>query len=325
MSEWDTPNIIASNRQVRLNETAQVLEFPPDSYVKMRLIGPLFSIVYYWFKIKTKNGKIVDIPKICLDYDPIKQKFISDVCPFRASGKGRMQQIFYSNAIIRELQESQPRKLAKPSKNELKKRALIPGGEKEYHIKEQGSSTWTPVRLVKITATTMDKLVKLGKSNSHETKNGKKTFSLAHPVYGRDIAISFDPNAKGTAMYDLQKENRSKISPKEQEYLMQPFFTDAIKPMELKDAQAEMKRIAKTLEGAETDKEDDETEANKRKKDKKRDNNRDSSNSSRKDKKERREDKNERRKDKKTKKNSNRSKKKESPRDDDLWDDDIPF
>lgn len=324
MSGWDEPNIMSTNKKPRIEDKAQVLKYPADEYVDMRLFGPLFSIVFYWFEIRTKDGKKVSIPKICLDYDPIKQKFVSDICPYRASGAGRMQQVFYSNAIIRDLQKLAPKKEPKHTRFERKQQPLVPGSKELFFVKENGSKSYTPVRLVKLTSTIMESIARLSKLNKHKVKGERKTFPLAHHKYGMDISISFDPNASGSNMYDVQKGDPSAIKERETNYLMQPFFSEAIKPEPLKIAKKEMERIRKSLISKADDDDDDDEDKKNRDKDKgssknrrNRERNRDSERSSGKSGKK---NKNKERKSSSDKSDKNKKRKKRN-----FTDDEIPF
>jgi hypothetical protein len=328
MAGWDNPNVMSGNKTPRIEEMAQVLQYPADEYVSMRLVGPLFSIVYFWFTIKTKEGKVVQIPKLCLDYDPIEQKFVRDICPYRASGKGRMSQVFYSNAIIRDIQENEPRKLPKHTSFEEKARRLIKNEDEKYFVKELNSKSYTPVRLVRIPASLAESISKMSKLNPHKVDGKKEHFNVAHPKYGRDISVLYNPNAKGGKMYEVQIGEATSIKKSERNYLMQPFFSKAIEPASLKEAEKDFTSLKKVLHNE--DETNDDTEAkpknNKNSKshkdrdrsDKKRnDRDKDKRSSNKNSKKDRLEDK---KKDKSKK--SKKSKKNKSKVN---WDDDIPF
>ncbi len=319
--DWDKPNIINNSKSARIEDFSQTLQYPPNEYVDQRLFGPLFSILYIWFDIKTKEGKKVSIPKICLDYDPKEHKIVREICPYRASGNGRMAQVFYSNSIIRDLQNAEPKKTPKPTRYERKKRPLVPGSDTLYYVKEAGSKSWTPVRLVKLTSTTMTKADKLKSKNIHKVKGEKTAYSIAHPKYGRDISISFDPNAAGAAMYDIQNGEPSPLTEKEQNYLMQPFFTKAVEPLDVKSAKKDMTQLLSVLvkKKGEDDDDDDDKKSKKSSKNKSRNRDRDSDrNKSNKNKKRR---DNEKSTPKAKSKSKSKDKKKKSS-----WDDDeIPF
>jgi hypothetical protein len=330
MAGWDNPNVISGNKAPRIEELTQVLQFPPDEYVSLRLYGPLFSVVYIWFKLKTKEGKIVSIPKLCLDYDPIEQKFVRDICPYRASGKGRQAQVFYCNAIIRDIQENEPRKLPKHTKFESKTRSLVPGSKEKFFVKELNSKSYTPMRLVRLTSTTAESIVKLSKLNPHKIDGRKVYCNVADPKYGRDISILYNPNAQGTKMYDVQMGDKAPIKKSEMSYLMQPFFTKAIEPASPKEAEKDFKQLRKVLYDEDGESDDEDTNSKSEKKDNKNKNNKN------RDKKKRNRDKDDnsrsassskknrvKNKDKKSKNKDKSSKKKKKAV---SWDDDeIPF
>jgi hypothetical protein len=208
-----------SNR-VRLDELVDLYQFQSD-YETVRFIGPLWSYVEFWFKIRTKSGTIVPIRKLCLDYDHDHQIFSTDVCPYRkAELKGK--KIVLGNAIVRRLQEDEPKNHPKPTQYESIGRRVVSNDPAEFVLKEKGSRSWTPVRVVRVTGTLCEQLtslVDLNRRTSKKTGEVRK-YELAHPQFGMDVELKVNKPAKGAMSYHAQRGEPSALTEEEQKYLL---------------------------------------------------------------------------------------------------------
>ncbi len=82
--------------------------------------------------------------------------------------------------------------------------------------------------------------------NKRKQKDGTiKKYELSHPVFGLDLSIYFDPNEKGPAMYQVQKEESTKLSEAEKKYLL--YKLDVMKPEKKDVADKEWSRLKDQL------------------------------------------------------------------------------
>jgi hypothetical protein len=241
MASFDDMNPMQQNRMPRIEEQAQLIELPDEEYVRGRCVGPVTSVYLIWFNIKTKSGEIKRVPRVCLDYDPQAQKFVRDICPYRKSGKGQGSQLYYTNFLSRDIQENEPRKPKPHTKSERKKRKLL--DEFQAYIKEFGSKSYTPYRLIRITPTLAAKMKNLSTLNVRKVKGVGKKFPIAHPKYGMDIQIMYNSKGVGPAKYDVQRDERVSLTEKEMNYLFQPLDLSSLKPQSLKDAKVDWKNL----------------------------------------------------------------------------------
>ncbi len=230
-----------TNNQVRMEEEVDVFKFPNKKWVRIRFIGPITSVGYVWFDIiSSKKKQKIGIPKICLDYDPETQDFNNKGCPFRSSGAGRFSQKFISNFIVRSVQEG--RKFKSGSAKKVKTSVGT------FYFKEKGSQTKTPVMAQSFPATFAEKLKERGDLNTVKIDGKKVTKDLSDAKYGRDVLIKFDPDAKGSGMWDVQVQERTPLTEEELKYALQPILDlDSTKPLPKAEAIEEMKKIEKVL------------------------------------------------------------------------------
>jgi hypothetical protein len=240
------------DKKLYLKDLVDLFSWPPGEWVKVRLLGPVTSYAETWLKIKTKTGKIVSIPKMCLDHDPATDSFTTNICPYRAAGLA-FRKTYLCNAIIRDIQDNEPRNKIAPLPAEKKRKHPVVGDAYRAHLKTLGSKTWTPVRVLRLPQGLAGKLKSLVDLNKH---HGKKQ-ELSDPSFGIDLNIMFDPNAAGALKYQVQKEERTKLSEVEKHYLH--YKLDVLKPETLKEAQAEWKRLKEVV--ISEDKEEEETKS----------------------------------------------------------------
>lgn len=232
----------AGNKAPRVDELTDLLKLPPNEWITLRFVGPTVSYGIHWIKTKKQDGKETSFPAVCLSYDPETEETDSTrECPWCDAENEliRFGPEYYSNAIVRSLQEDEPSKKSKPTEEEA-----------ESGFKKKGSKTWTPVRAVRLTRTLVRELKKLGALNRvKDKKSGEtKAYPLSHPKYGCDINIMYDPNEKTPAKkYMVQKGERTALTEDEQEYLMQP-IEDLQKPDSLKEANKSFERWAEKMD-----------------------------------------------------------------------------
>lgn len=211
----------ASTREARPDDLVDVYKFPPNKWVTVRIFDPIFTTGQYWITTKKADGSTVRFPKACPSYDPsIQSRDTTIYDPWRDAAERintkenriiNFQQTAWVNAIIRSEQKNEPKKAVKPSKAELKS---------GFTSKE--SSAWTPVKVLRLTMSTVKKIQELRGLNTVESKKTgqSKNFSVTHPVYGCDVMIKFDPDAASAAqMYDVQMGKRRKLTEEELAYL----------------------------------------------------------------------------------------------------------
>lgn len=236
----------------KLDDMVDTLKLPEKEYVSMRLIGPAIPYAQHWIEFHSSKGKDVNIPKICLAFDPETEDFDSDKkCPY-CDGGNKASVAYLTNAIIRDLQENEPAKKGKPS-----------DAEKKSGFKEKSSKCWTPVRVVRCTSTVASKFQNL--SNANKVKDKKSGETVAKPLsdekYGRDIQMLYDSKAAGAAKYDVQKgDERTPLTEEESEYLVWN-IEGLFEPEELSRAKQEAEKFfggkGKKGKDGEYDEEDD--------------------------------------------------------------------
>jgi hypothetical protein len=217
----------------RMNDFADMVEWPEGDYKSYRMIGPIYSVCNIWFNIATqRKPEGQAIPKQCLDHDGETDKMTSDACPFRNSGKGRESKSYYVNVIDREEQEGRKYKPITDRKREKHLDHVAYWGK-------AGDSRKTPVRLLEIPDSQIDKLVGFKKLNKVKKKDGTAVaMDISDSRFGCDINLLFDPSKKGPARYDVQKGDRTPITEEEEGYLL--YRPDMLKPMSLEAAKREM-------------------------------------------------------------------------------------
>ena len=253
-----------------------------NTWVNLRFLPTdMLPVKTHWIKILAgKEKKEVKIPKLCVSFDPDaegtpKEGTHCPYCELTQGGEDSTCQTsvaYYANAIIRDIQEDEPRKKVKPTTKERKSGMI-----------EKGSKAWTPVRVVRMPNGLAGKLDGLTERNIVKSKNKKingKVFPIDHEKYGIDIAIKYDPKAAGAEKYQLDKGERSPLTEEEQEYLYWDLSDDLYEKLGLEstdEAKKEFKRLD-FVGGEEIDDDEDEDDdddddigfASKKKKGKKR-------------------------------------------------------
>ena len=214
---------------------------------EFRPIGPVLSYEYYWYTIiGKKTGKAVDIPRLCIDLDPYTDTYISDVCPFRASGQGRQSRVYIVNAIWRQKQDLQPAHLPKLRDFESKLRKVIgktpdyPNGWEAYQL-APSSDSWTPVYVLHFTATNGAKVAEMSRDNVVKGV----AYDVTDDDYGIDITVKYDPNGTGTGKYQYDDGKSSPLTDDEMDYLVHKL--DVLTYPKPKEDEADWKDLQKIL------------------------------------------------------------------------------
>ena len=204
-------------------------------YMPARPVGAIVSTATFWFEIKTKEGKIVNIPCMSRSYDSETETFnpkIPDPYKKLAEKYGiSPARTFWTNVIDRKGQKSP----GKATKAELKE-----------GFKDKDSDTYTPAKVWAMNATCASKtqgLMELNKRTNKKTGESK-TYEPSDARFGFDINVKHDDKAKGTAAYDVQMSEKIALTEEEQSILL----WDLSKVISLVDSLEEATRNAERLE-----------------------------------------------------------------------------
>lgn len=210
---------------VREDTLVDVYPYPSGKAVVLRLFGPVMSVGKYWVSTKKRDGKKGQFPIGCSSWDPMQgtrdpnkddpwrdfeQKEYDEGIP-RNEHKVRFSVEYFCNAIIRSLQERPPRDMPEPTAEEAK-----------THFKDKDSDSWTPVRVVRLPLSVLDKVQKYKAMNvARSKKTGRTaTFDLTHEKFGCDITIMYDEKAAGAMKYTVNKDSRTPLTEEEMNYLV---------------------------------------------------------------------------------------------------------
>ena len=242
------------NDSARIEELIDVFKWPDGKWVQVRLMDRgLLPISTHWVPIiGSKTGKESKIPRLCLNIDPASGKALKGKCPYCELGDtARAQDHYYFNAIIRELQEDQPKKAVKPT-----------SAERETGFKDIDSRSWTPVRAIRLPGGLLDQFKAQKDLNKHKSKKTGETkkYAINHDKYGVDFNVMYDSSIKGGQKYKISKEGRTPLTEEELEYLVYDLDGAAIaKEMGLKTLEEALRDVKTlTLAGGKGGKDDDE-------------------------------------------------------------------
>lgn len=214
--------------KVRLDSKIEVYKFPEKKWIAMRLVGSLQPHAGYWVQTKTKEGKVtrffIEAPSYNYEtltrdddrYDPWRDFEAAEFSTRDRSSKEQavvqFSTSYWTDAIIRSLQDKAPAKMPRLTKNEQK-----------TGIKDKESDSWTPEKAVRLTAGLARKIKELKALN---TVTSKKTGNIAtyhvnHEKFGRDIMVYYDSSKAAAEQYQVQVGERTPLTEEELEYLHQ--------------------------------------------------------------------------------------------------------
>lgn len=210
---------------VREDTIVDIYPYPSGKAVVLRLFGPVMSVGKYWVTTKKRDGKKGQFPIGCSSWDPMQgtrdpnkddpwrdyeQKEYDEGIP-RDEHKVRFTVEYFCNAIIRSIQERPPRDMPEPTAEEAK-----------THFKDKDSDSWTPVRVVRLPLSVLDKVQKYKAMNVVRSKKTGRTatFDLTHEKFGCDITVMYDEKAAGAMKYTVNKDARTPLTEEEMNYLV---------------------------------------------------------------------------------------------------------
>ena len=258
------------NDALKLDDVIDIITLPKNKYFTFRIlpIMPL-HVRQVWIKLwaggKGKEKRVVSIPRYAINFDPnnpekpkkgVKCPYMELAAKFEGQKEApvRAGDFWLFNVIDREKQdEGAPRKSPPPSKS-----------EKKTGFKDINTETWTPVRVMRLTSTSINRLQELSEENRVKDKKTKKTaqFDASDARYGFDVKIKFKPDAPGTDKYALDPAGGpSKLTDEEQSYLtwnLTEELLDATGRMTEEAAREDIKRMEVVGGEAVDDDEDDE-------------------------------------------------------------------
>lgn len=245
----------------KIEEYVDLHKFTDRRWDQLRFVGPVTSIAQHWFDIRTKDGKKVTIPKACLNWNGDTESFDSNGCPYCSHDATKRVDIsYYTNAIIRSIQDDEPRKKFPPVKDE--KKVVNLGTKKEpfeAKLKSKDSRTWTPVRIVRIVPSLARQIADVPNRRTIKKKGREveKDMEISHPRYGKDVEVKFDNSQSGTGKYQARGAKKSKLTEEELAYLVYPldFHERAVETLE--QATNEFKELKKRIVEGEGNKFDD--------------------------------------------------------------------
>lgn len=263
MSGFSTikPKQAGRKDEVKIDDVLGIFKFPEGEFAEVRFIpGPILALKQHWIKIRGgKDKREIKVPRWCIAFDPATEGPNGKKCPYceLSTGQDGAQQEsikYYANAIIRDMQENEPRKKVAPSKEERKSGFI-----------QAGSKAFTPIRVVALTPTLAQKLQDLEQLNMHKDKktSKKKSFPLSHPVYGKDVSIKFDNSKAGSDKYNVVPGEKTKLTDEEKEYLVWNLNPDVLDKLGLKsekEAKEDFKRMD-VIGGDEPEDDDDDDDS----------------------------------------------------------------
>jgi hypothetical protein len=223
----------------------------------LRPIGPVIAYEYWWFDIiGPKTGQPGRVPKLCIDLDPYTDTYISDVCPYRASGLGGQNRFYLVNSIWRKQQDAMPRKLPEHSDFEKKLRAVMPKtpdypkGWEAYQMAPH-SESWSPVYVLMMSAFQAAKVADLSGENMVKSVS----YDATDEDQGFDLKVKYDPKGSGTGKYMIDKGESNALDNDEMDYLVQKL--DVLKYLSPKEAEADWKDFKQILDTSEKEPRED--------------------------------------------------------------------
>jgi hypothetical protein len=184
-----------------------------ERWTVVRLIGEMTSVFEFWIPVSTKTGPKC-VRKLCLDWDPSTRSH-TGTCPYCKAGL-RGRPLYYSNAIVRQLQTAET------------------GADADS----------SPVRVLKIPPRLYQLVSSLASGNKKQNKmTGEwKQYGLAHPKWGRDVRIKINP-ANTYRFYDLEPCEANRLTAAQLSYPLVPLVIKRESAQQAKAAWRQLKEI----------------------------------------------------------------------------------
>ena len=155
---------VGNGDRVKMEDLIDIQQFPDKKWLSVRLLdADILPCRRHWINIiGGKSKKEVKIPKVCVSFDVNTEEDMKGVtCPYCAIAGN--ETFYLVNAIIRGEQENKPKKAKSPTKAEAK-----------TGFKDPDSETWTPVRVLRIPSSLMQKIMALKDLNKAKNKKTQK-------------------------------------------------------------------------------------------------------------------------------------------------------
>ena len=229
---------VGGNNSQKMEELFEVLKLT-NKWIQLRILpqteanqNPMISIKQHWIDIiGSKSKKEVRIPKMCVGHDSLTDE--TGECPYCDLGNNPTH-FYLVNVLVRSLQDDAPAKQRRTAE------------EKKTGIKEMGSDSWTPNRVLRIPSSLMLKIQGLKDINKHAIKGEKKPFNVNHAKFGADIMLKHDKNAKGADQYQVQLADKGALTEEELGFLvwqLDETVADAMGKETLANAKKEIGRM----------------------------------------------------------------------------------
>lgn len=232
----------------RPEELAEFLKVNGD-FLQIRLIGDVEPYAQRWIDIETAKG-VISIPKVALNFNRDTDSFDDTIeDPYKdIPNPQRVSRSYYFTAIVRDLQDDEPRRAPEPSREERKS-----------GFKQMGSKAWTPVKAFRVPAGCGKLFQKLQTMNKHKVKGKVTACQVSDPEFGCDVFISYDADAPGAAKYNIQKGDHSPLTDDELKYLSWD-LSNLMEAETLEVAKREATALASKSPDVEEDEEEEEEE-----------------------------------------------------------------
>jgi len=230
----DVPNTSSRGPDRRKpSDTCDLLRLPDDKYMRLRLFGGVTSYGGHWVRTRDKdtgkwrqgNKGSFYIPCSAWDMEAGVRKGGDGAkhcafCAFEAKlarenvDKQERQSRFsvdhYINAIVRQRAAKPPSDMPDPTRAEVKS-----------GFKSMDSDSWTPVSVLRMTASVIEKLRELKQLNTQEDDNGNtQAYSVTNDKHGCDVQLmKRSKPATPADTYALQKGDAKPLTKTESAYL----------------------------------------------------------------------------------------------------------
>jgi hypothetical protein len=197
-------NTKGGEEKKRWEDSVEKLDLTKD-YQTIRYLESPRGGAKHWVDFKNADGQKKGFYSPCFSFNSDTQTYEdSEACP--ACKANIKSSLFYAaHAIVRQIQEDKPEVVKKEHAD-----------ENGFKVKEKG---WSPVRVVVVPSSVAKKIRNIITLNKYKIDGKVLTKTVEDPKFGCDLEISFDKDAEGTLMYDVQKGEKSALTEEELAYL----------------------------------------------------------------------------------------------------------
>ena len=232
----------SNDNKPRIDELVEVLDLSKrdKKWINLRFLpADVLPHAMHWIEIiGSKSKEKVTIPKTCVGFNMETEDHKKEDCPY-CEQNIRLAVSYYANAIVRVEQEKSP--------NDYED--SYTKAEKKTGFKDKDSSSWTPVRVVRLPSSLAQKLQGLRDLNVHKGKNGQKTtYDITDEKYGADVNIKYDKNGTGADKYQVQLADKTALTEEELKYLIWELTPALVHVESYDEAKAELSRMTRVDE-----------------------------------------------------------------------------